>query len=146
MSFVTTHPAPIIEPKYEVPLSKEQIAIYDKLKNKMMFASAPEEKLKAFSDMHKFSQHPKMIDNKDTDRWWNPAKENQATDRAYRIGQEKEVHVYFLIDVYPDHSEKTFDEKLHDLIMKKIEIASNFLVPNDSEDKIKEELISSIVG
>lgn len=79
-------------------------------------------------------------------RWWNPAKENQATDRAYRIGQEKEVHVYFLIDVYPDHSEKTFDEKLHDLIMKKIEIASNFLVPNDSEDKIKEELISSIVG
>lgn len=32
-----------------------------------MTASAPEEKLKAFSDMHKFSQHPKMIDNKDTD-------------------------------------------------------------------------------
>ena len=27
-------------------------------------------------------------------RWWNPAVENQATDRAYRIGQEKEVFVY----------------------------------------------------
>lgn len=31
------------------------------------------------------------------DRWWNPAIENQATDRAYRIGQEKDVHVYKFI-------------------------------------------------
>ena len=27
------------------------------------------------------------------DRWWNPAVENQATDRAYRIGQKRFVHV-----------------------------------------------------
>lgn len=31
------------------------------------------------------------------DRWWNPAVENQATDRAYRIGQERFVHVHKLI-------------------------------------------------
>src|SRR5699024_3771186 len=30
-------------------------------------------------------------------RWWNPAVENQATDRAYRIGQEKDVYVYHII-------------------------------------------------
>ncbi|MNR36708.1 hypothetical protein D3C85_1546650 [compost metagenome] len=28
-------------------------------------------------------------------RCWNPAKEDQATDRAYRIGQEKDVYVYY---------------------------------------------------
>ena len=34
-------------------------------------------------------------------RWWNPAKESQATDRVYRIGQEKEVHVYYPIAHHP---------------------------------------------
>ena len=67
------------------------------------------------------------------DPWWNSSAENQATDRAYRIGQEKDVQVYYLIDIYPDRSEHTFDEKLHELIMKKIELASNFLLPNDIE-------------
>ncbi|MHB9034514.1 MAG: DEAD/DEAH box helicase, partial [Anaerolineae bacterium] len=33
------------------------------------------------------------------DRWWNPAVENQATDRAFRIGQEKDVQVHKLIAV-----------------------------------------------
>ena len=31
------------------------------------------------------------------DRWWNPAVENQATDRAFRIGQTKDVHVHKFI-------------------------------------------------
>ena len=31
------------------------------------------------------------------DRWWNPAVENQATDRAYRIGQERNVQVHKFI-------------------------------------------------
>ena len=75
-------------------------------------------------------------------RWWNPAKENQATDRVYRIGQEKEVKVYYLIDVYPNGPEKTFDEKLHELIMRKIELANNFLLPNDVEIN-KEEFVDS---
>lgn len=57
-------------------------------------------------------------------RWWNPAKENQATDRAYRIGQEKDVYVYYLIDVYP--AGKTFDQNLHELIMKKQNLLQTF--------------------
>ncbi|PIQ24378.1 hypothetical protein COW36_24310 [bacterium (Candidatus Blackallbacteria) CG17_big_fil_post_rev_8_21_14_2_50_48_46] len=40
------------------------------------------------------------------DPWWNPAVENQATDRAWRIGQEKQVFVYKLI------AEKTVEEKI----------------------------------
>jgi len=47
------------------------------------------------------------------DRWWNPAVENQATDRAYRIGQERFVHVHKLITT------GTIEEKIDDMLEKK---------------------------
>lgn len=51
------------------------------------------------------------------DPWWNPAAENQATDRAYRIGQDKPVFVYKLI------AEKTVEEKIIELQKKKRALA-----------------------
>ena len=47
-------------------------------------------------------------------RTWNPAKEDQATDRAYRIGQTKDVHVYYPMVVA--HDFLTFDAKLDKLL------------------------------
>lgn len=47
------------------------------------------------------------------DRWWNPAVENQATDRAYRIGQKRFVHVHKLITT------GTIEEKIDEMIEKK---------------------------
>jgi SNF2 family DNA or RNA helicase len=47
------------------------------------------------------------------DRWWNPAVENQATDRAYRIGQDRFVHVHKLI------STGTLEEKIDSMLEKK---------------------------
>jgi len=51
------------------------------------------------------------------DPWWNPAAENQATDRAHRIGQEKAVFVYKLI------TENTVEEKILALQAKKHALA-----------------------
>lgn len=51
------------------------------------------------------------------DLWWNPAVEAQATDRAYRIGQKKNVMVHRLI------TEGTFEEKINNMIQKKKELA-----------------------
>lgn len=51
------------------------------------------------------------------DLWWNPAVESQATDRAYRIGQQKNVMVYRLI------TRNTFEEKINGLIKSKKELA-----------------------
>ena len=51
------------------------------------------------------------------DRWWNPAVENQATDRAFRIGQKRNVQVYKFV------SSGTLEEKINDLLASKQELA-----------------------
>jgi len=51
------------------------------------------------------------------DRWWNPAVENQATDRAYRIGQRRDVQVHKLICA------GTLEERIDDLIESKLTLA-----------------------
>ncbi len=51
------------------------------------------------------------------ERHWNPAKEAQATDRVYRIGQKKDVNVYIPIIRHPELM--SFDENLHQLLSKK---------------------------
>lgn len=77
-------------------------------------------------------------------RWWNPAKENQATDRAYRIGQEKEVNVYHLLLKDKDGEIETFDEKLHRLLKSREELADNFFIANGDETDIQKGLISDM--
>lgn len=58
-------------------------------------------------------------------RTWNPAKEDQATDRAYRIGQTKDVFVYYPTVSAPDF--KTFDVKLDELLESKRALAGDML-------------------
>lgn len=58
-------------------------------------------------------------------RTWNPAKEDQATDRAYRIGQERDVHVYYPVVVADDFT--TFDARLDQLLGYKRELARDML-------------------
>ncbi|WP_288832302.1 DEAD/DEAH box helicase [uncultured Corynebacterium sp.] len=51
------------------------------------------------------------------DRWWNPAVENQATDRAFRIGQDKNVSVYKMI------TRGTMEESIQDVLDGKMHLA-----------------------
>jgi superfamily II DNA or RNA helicase len=55
------------------------------------------------------------------DRWWNPAVENQATDRAFRIGQTRNVQVHKYV------CSGTFEETLDDLIERKIALAESIV-------------------
>jgi SNF2 family DNA or RNA helicase len=55
------------------------------------------------------------------DRWWNPAVEDQATDRAYRIGQTKPVQVHRLI------TQGTIEEKVAELLTRKRALADSVL-------------------
>ncbi|HII2487928.1 TPA: hypothetical protein ACYZ3W_002497 [Escherichia coli] len=51
------------------------------------------------------------------DLWWNPAVEAQATDRAYRIGQQRNVQVHRLL------TRETFEERINDMIRNKKALA-----------------------
>lgn len=63
-------------------------------------------------------------------RWWNPAVENQATDRAYRIGQTKDVFVYQIITKdATNFPQGTVEELMHELLNSKKELAENVIVP-----------------
>ena len=55
------------------------------------------------------------------DRWWNPAVENQATDRAFRIGQNKNVLVHKFI------CRGTVEDKIDQMIESKKQLAGDFL-------------------
>ena len=55
------------------------------------------------------------------DRWWNPAVEDQATDRAYRIGQNRDVNVYKFV------CQGTVEEKIDELITRKKQLSSDLL-------------------
>jgi SNF2-related domain/SNF2 Helicase protein/Helicase conserved C-terminal domain len=55
------------------------------------------------------------------DRWWNPAVENQATDRAFRIGQKRSVMVHKFI------CRGTLEERIHELIASKKSLAEDIL-------------------
>lgn len=79
-------------------------------------------------------------------RWWNPAKESQATDRVYRIGQKRNVHVYYPIAKDPQGIFETFDEKLDALIQRRRDLAAEFLAPMPSEEDLGQELLGSTLG
>ena len=59
------------------------------------------------------------------DRWWNPAKEEQATARVHRMGQRHPVQVYKLVTV------GTLEEKIHGLIERKRALAAELIVEDD---------------
>ena len=73
------------------------------------------------------------------DPWWNPAIEQQATDRAYRIGQNQAVTVYHLV------SKHTIEEKIIRLHETKRELAENILEGTDISYKLTgEELLEML--
>ena len=74
-------------------------------------------------------------------RWWNPAVENQATDRAYRIGQTKDVFVYQFITQDKVHFPNgTVEEIMHNLLLEKSELAENVIIPFDTSSFQKQVL------
>lgn len=65
------------------------------------------------------------------DRWWNPAVENQATDRAFRIGQKKDVQVHTLI------AENSIEEKIDEMLTSKQNLSDTIFNGNNSLDITK---------
>ncbi|SIO40300.1 non-specific serine/threonine protein kinase [Singulisphaera sp. GP187] len=68
------------------------------------------------------------------DRWWNPAIENQATDRAFRIGQKKNVLVHKFI------CRGTVEERIDEMIMRKTQVADEAVGGSGSAEVLLTEM------
>jgi len=76
-------------------------------------------------------------------RWWNPAVEDQCTDRAYRIGQDREVNVFIPRAIHPTYQSGSFDVILHELLERKRVLSKTMLLPMEGSGDI-DFLFSSI--
>lgn len=77
-------------------------------------------------------------------RCWNPAKEDQATDRVYRIGQEKEVYVYLPIAQYEGGD--SFDVKLDQLLQYKRSLSQSVIFPTADTEVDGQDMYNELVG
>jgi SNF2 family DNA or RNA helicase len=73
------------------------------------------------------------------DPWWNPAAEAQATDRAYRIGQDKPVFVHKLL------CQDTVEERIHKLQQQKGQLAAGILANADISQKLSPEMVRALL-
>lgn len=74
------------------------------------------------------------------DPWWNPAAENQATDRAYRIGQDKPVFVHKLI------CRNTVEERIQQMQEKKDDLAGDLLSGATTQLNLTAESLAGLLG
>ncbi|WP_408870166.1 helicase-related protein [Elioraea tepidiphila] len=79
-------------------------------------------------------------------RWWNPAVEDQCTDRAYRIGQTSPVTVHLLLAVLSGREEDSFDRRLDELLARKRHLSRELLHPPAGTDADRDELFESVIG
>ncbi|MFH0990656.1 MAG: SNF2-related protein [bacterium] len=77
-------------------------------------------------------------------RHWNPAKEDQATDRVYRIGQEKDVYIYYPMAVAEGF--ESFDVVLDKLLERKRALSRASLYPVDQAEVDPEDLFKGVFG
>lgn len=72
-------------------------------------------------------------------RWWNPAVEDQCTDRVYRIGQKRPVQIHHPLAIHPALGEGSFDRVLDRLLKRKRQLSQAVLAPvNLSKDEVRE--------
>ncbi|MGB2429159.1 MAG: DEAD/DEAH box helicase [Akkermansiaceae bacterium] len=72
------------------------------------------------------------------DPWWNPAAENQATDRAYRIGQDKPVFVHKLI------CKGTVEQRIQQMQEKKSNVADSILTASINQLKLDDDVLTKL--
>lgn len=77
-------------------------------------------------------------------RHWNPAKEMQATDRVYRIGQTKDVKIYYPMAISADFD--TFDVVLEGLLNRKMNLSTSALYPSEMMEVDREDIFTTIFG
>jgi hypothetical protein len=80
------------------------------------------------------------------DRWWNPAVEDQCTDRAYRIGATKDVYVYTVGAVHPVLQDNSYDVILDGLLQSRRAVSRRIFTSSEITAGDFSDAISGSVG
>ncbi len=78
------------------------------------------------------------------ERWWNPAVEDQCTDRIFRIGQKKSVFIYCPLSVHPQYPEESFDVVLDKILKRKRKMREETLCRSEPSDYERKEFYREI--
>jgi SNF2 family DNA or RNA helicase len=73
------------------------------------------------------------------DRWWNPAKENQATDRVHRLGQRRFVQVFKLI------TRDTIEERIDEMIRSKTRLIDEVVAPTEERSRSSRKELAALL-
>ncbi len=79
-------------------------------------------------------------------RWWNPAVEDQCTDRVHRIGQTRPVTVHVPLALLAEAEDRSFDGNLHALLTRKRELAAGLLAAPGATAEDEAALLRTTVG
>ena len=79
-------------------------------------------------------------------RWWNPAVEDQCSDRVYRLGQDKDVFIHVPMAIHPGLKEGSFDEVLHEMLTKKRSLSREIVVPTTMTEDDFKLMFAKLVG
>ena len=79
-------------------------------------------------------------------RWWNPAVEDQCSDRVYRMGQNKDVFIHVPMAIHPSLKEGSFDVVLHEMLTKKRSLSTEIVVPTTMTDEDFKLMFAKLVG
>lgn len=78
-------------------------------------------------------------------RWWNPAIEDQCTDRADRIGQTRPVSMHLLLALFPGREVESFDRKVDELLGRKRSPSRDLLQAPAESDADRDALFDGVV-
>ena len=79
-------------------------------------------------------------------RWWNPAVEDQCSDRVYRLGQNRDVFVHLPVAVHPALGDNSYDVVLHGMLSEKRSLSREIVVPTMLTEADFRRMFSAMMG
>jgi HJR/Mrr/RecB family endonuclease/superfamily II DNA or RNA helicase len=80
------------------------------------------------------------------ERWWNPAVEDQCSDRIYRIGQLRDVNIHLPLAVHPTLGDASYDLVLSELLARKRNLSHDIVVATQPTEEEVSEMMSTVIN
>jgi hypothetical protein len=77
-------------------------------------------------------------------RWWNPAVEDQCSDRVYRIGQIRDVVIHIPVAIHPRHADRSFDVVLNEMLTDKRKLSRDIVVSTQMTEQDFQRMFSAV--